>query len=876
MGCVMFGAIVSVPAASQFRVTPSAIKADGFGVSVATSDRIIAVGAPLDDTKGLNAGAVYLFDAATGKLKKKVFDYHPRADHRFGSSVAIAGDTLVAGAPGRSGNAGSMTWFKLSSGAPVGHFPNSVADGEMGASVAISGTTIVVGLPGQPVDFALPGGGTERRAAAGVLIVMDTRNPFGWRTLVASDPETGARLGDRTAISGNMVLGGAPLGTGTAGAEQGAVYVFDVSDSGMSEKRKLFAADGGAGDHFGQTLAILGGEAFVGAPDSGSGDGAIYWWDLKTDSLRKKLTGDTGAGLGTSLALDGATLVAGNPGSNSPAGAGVQGAGRLQLFDISNAGASLGFLDPISPSENAALGGAAAIAGRVVVGAALEEQENAIEQGAVYIFTPVLRPLPFAEVFRTGSYAPGINGGYIGSASQMLIGPTLMPFIQAPTTGVTSEGVWDFKTGAMLPVQRKGDPFFGAAKVADILFSNANSHRYSVSMAKGGGTGVNAANDIALFYHDEAGSHLILREGDAPTELSGAKIATLGGPVQDVQYTLLPAKLLPKTAGVTAANDSVMWMYRPAEGSWTQDTTVIREGVTTTLAAETIGEILPFPAINGGSEVNPGVYSFIAGLGATAATNQAVFHGTVDTPAVRKGDAAPGGGTFSSFLGVTNNGTHFLVRATLSGAATATSEGLWSDRNGSLELVARKGTAISGLPTGVTIKQFVNYALTTSGLVVLRCVLAGTGVNAASDGALVSIDSAGAAALLLREGDPVPGYGGGVINVIQRFDLTDGGVFQALCSVAKGATGADLALFEGTTAAQVFTGLQRPEMVVRKGTAFNVDGAEVVASIRIAPAASANGAMLNGLPRSIRDNGDAVSIFSVQYTDKREVVYQRN
>ena len=55
-------------AAYQFRAVPSIVQADGFGASVAANETVIAVGAPLDDTKGINSGAVYLFNAATGTL----------------------------------------------------------------------------------------------------------------------------------------------------------------------------------------------------------------------------------------------------------------------------------------------------------------------------------------------------------------------------------------------------------------------------------------------------------------------------------------------------------------------------------------------------------------------------------------------------------------------------------------------------------------------------------------------------------------------------------------------------------------------------------------------------------------------------------------
>ena len=877
-------------AAYQFRAVPSIVQADGFGASVAANETVIAVGAPLDDTKGINSGAVYLFNAATGTLKKKIFAYGAVAGMKFGASVAIAGNTLAVGLPGAQDGAGGMLWYNVNTGSPIGLIPGQAIgfepDSAFGSSIAMSGTVIAVGTPGKPVVVdptpENPTSGDEvTHTEAGVVLTMDLRNPFGYKIFTAILPTTGERFGDSVAISGNLMLAGAPHHTGTAGSDQGAVYLCDLSTTARlaQASRLIEAGDAAVGDLFGTSVAIEGSEAFIGAPSASSSDGAVYWWDLLGDAQRAKLLGTTGARFGAGLAVEGTLLAVGAPGLTSPIGAGVIGAGRVQLLDVSNGGASLGFLDTVNPTLNAGLGSAVAIAGRTAVAAAPSETEGATIQGAAYIFTPVLKPMPFAEVFRRGSYAPGYNGRFLGTATQMLIGPNFVPFIQAPTTDKKGEGVWDFTTGAMLLTQKTGDIFAGTALVSDILSSNINSHRYAVTTAKGQGTGVTAASDVGIFLHDSMGSHLFLREGDIDGNLGNAKIGTIGTVQQDVQATAATFKLVQKVASVTKTNDCVLLKHRPALGSWTESTSYLREGFISTGGGDVYEEISPFFAINGGSETLDSSISWIAALISPTATNQAVFHIDSANPIARKGDPAAGGGTFGTFLGVTNNGPRCLFRATLTGTGTSasTNEGLWSDRGTGVELVARKGTPLAGLPSGVTIKQFLNFALLGNGQVMVRCVFSGTGVKTTNDNAVVIIPITGDASILLREGDPVPGNGGGAINVIQRFDVSDAGTFQALCSIATAAKGTDLVLFEGTSEPQAIPGLALAHPIIRKGDAFNVDGAEVVASIKIAPATSPSGALLNGQPRSLRDDGGLpVSIFCLQFTDKREVVYQRN
>jgi ketosteroid isomerase-like protein len=91
------------PAASGRLEVPELRAGDQFGTAVAAGPDLIAVGAPGDDREGSEAGAVHLFAPAGSGWSEQLVLVGPEAGtgDRFGSSVALAGDLLAVGAPGR-------------------------------------------------------------------------------------------------------------------------------------------------------------------------------------------------------------------------------------------------------------------------------------------------------------------------------------------------------------------------------------------------------------------------------------------------------------------------------------------------------------------------------------------------------------------------------------------------------------------------------------------------------------------------------------------------------------------------------------------------------------------------------------------------------
>ncbi len=252
---------------------------DQFGYSVAISRNTLVVAAPTDDVVSSDQGSAYVFlrTGSTWSQQQKLTAGDAAANDQFGFSVAISGDTIVAGAMHKviaahqdQGSAyvfvrTGTTWSQqqqliVSNGFTLDQF---------GVSVAISGDTIVVGAQG--VDLT----DTDQGSAYVYLRTGTTWNLQ--QQLVASDAGKTDRFGVSVAISGDTIVVGAHLAD-VAFTNQGSVYVFVRSGVGWTERQKLIASDGAADDDFGCAVAINGDTVVIGAdfddvgpnPDQGS------------------------------------------------------------------------------------------------------------------------------------------------------------------------------------------------------------------------------------------------------------------------------------------------------------------------------------------------------------------------------------------------------------------------------------------------------------------------------------------------------------------------------------------------------------------------------------------------------------------------------
>ncbi|MEL7450930.1 MAG: thrombospondin type 3 repeat-containing protein [Pseudomonadota bacterium] len=186
--------------------------ADNFGFAVATTNTIAVGTAPFDDDNGSASGSIYLFDVATGDELRKITPDDGVADDFFGSSVAIEGSVLAAGASfvasNDNSNAGAVYLFDATSGAQLDRLTVR-GSSFFGTAVAMDGGLLVVG--GEEVAYLFD-------VESGSLVAE----------LQPTDAQPELFFGASVAIHGNTVAVGAE-GDATNGDRSGAVYVFDLS-----------------------------------------------------------------------------------------------------------------------------------------------------------------------------------------------------------------------------------------------------------------------------------------------------------------------------------------------------------------------------------------------------------------------------------------------------------------------------------------------------------------------------------------------------------------------------------------------------------------------------------------------------------------------
>jgi hypothetical protein len=304
---------------------PNAEASDHFGMAIAIDGDTMVVGAQDEssnqttitngttasaDNSAASAGAVYVYRRSGTIWVQEAYLKAPNAGtgDAFGESVAIDGDTVVVGASSEASNQTTITNGTSASAdnslanAGAGYVfkrtgttwaqeaylkaPNSGADDRFGYSVAISGDTVVVGAYGEASNqTTITNGATASAdnslADAGAAYVF-RRSGTTWAQqayLKAPNVGAGDQFGFSVAISGDTVVVGAVeeasnqttiTNGATASADDsatsaGAAYVFKRSGTTWAQEAYLKAPNAGAGDHFGESVAIDGNTVVVGA-----------------------------------------------------------------------------------------------------------------------------------------------------------------------------------------------------------------------------------------------------------------------------------------------------------------------------------------------------------------------------------------------------------------------------------------------------------------------------------------------------------------------------------------------------------------------------------------------------------------------------------
>jgi len=200
---------------------------DWFGISVAIMGDTIMVGAYNDDDNGTDSGSLYVFTrtGTTWTQQAKLTASDGAANDRFGTSVAIDGDTIVVGASGDDDNgsaSGSARVFIRTGTTWMEQAKLTASDGlvgdEFGISVAILGDTIVVGAN----SFGTGSGSAYLFMRTGTTWTQQAQ-------LAASDATFDNEFGVGVAIDADTIVVGAYNADNDNDINSGSAYVYDLN-----------------------------------------------------------------------------------------------------------------------------------------------------------------------------------------------------------------------------------------------------------------------------------------------------------------------------------------------------------------------------------------------------------------------------------------------------------------------------------------------------------------------------------------------------------------------------------------------------------------------------------------------------------------------
>ena len=269
---------------------------DFFGIEVAIHGNYAVVGARReDDAGGTNSGKVYIFDVTTGNLLTTIDNpntYGSSTNDIFGSAVATDGNYIIVGSRTEEDAGGTLSGkahlFNMS-GTKLHTFDNPNATGTtagdyFGYSVAVSGNLVLIGAPFEDDANGNDNGKVYLFNATTGALLHTYDNPNAY--VGVSDAEE--RFGHNIAINDKYTVIAAIKEDDANGVDNGKVYVFDTSTYQLLHTIDNPNSYPGAGDWFGVSVSISGDFAIIGDRSddaSGTDSGKAHLCNLVTGQV---------------------------------------------------------------------------------------------------------------------------------------------------------------------------------------------------------------------------------------------------------------------------------------------------------------------------------------------------------------------------------------------------------------------------------------------------------------------------------------------------------------------------------------------------------------------------------------------------------------
>jgi len=252
---------------------------DEFGRKVAVDGRTIGIAAGFDDDNGPNSGSAYVFVRRGGHWIEdaKLLPIDGQPSDVFGADIALDGDTVIVGAAlddDQGTDSGSVyvfvrfgsTWIQQAKLLPDDGNENA----RFGSSVALDGNTVLIGAPDDD----------DNGRQSGSAYVFARTNGVWTQSakLLPSDGVCGDGFGTSVALSDDVAAIGAP-GDDDRQIGAGSFYLFVREGGDWKEQAEVLAPDGDFADEFGTAVAVHGGTIISSSPnnrENGPNAGAAY------------------------------------------------------------------------------------------------------------------------------------------------------------------------------------------------------------------------------------------------------------------------------------------------------------------------------------------------------------------------------------------------------------------------------------------------------------------------------------------------------------------------------------------------------------------------------------------------------------------------